>query len=251
MKSLKATLVATYIVLIILLLLTLLKCEGQKVNDAKDPQKPRETPVIKETFKADVVMCIDWTGSMEGLLNTIKENALSFYPDMKEKCLSYGKEITSMRISVIGFGDLSDSLPYEQSPFFNMPDQEEEFRNFVLQMKMTNGGDRDEIGYDALGLAMSSDWLTGEDVHQVIVLWTDAPSHPLSPSVPGPRSLDEMKDLWYTKMNQEGKRLILFSPGETWSPLTGMLDKSVRHDVSSGFSDEDYEEIIRALSESI
>lgn len=245
MKSLKATLVATYIVLIILLLLTFLKCEGQK------PQKTVDTPVIKETFKADVVMCIDWTSSMRGLLNTIKENAVSFYPDMKEKCLSYGKEITSMRIRVIGFGDLSDALPYELSPFFNMPDQEDEYRSFVSRMALTNGGDWFEIGYDALGLAMSSDWMSGEDVHQVIVLWTDAPSHPLSTSVPGPRSLDEMKDIWYTKMNQKGKRLILFSPDSTWSPLTEMLDKSVRHDVSSGFSDDDYEEIIRALSESI
>lgn len=243
MKSLKTILWATYIVLIILLLLSLLKCDG-----------PAEHPPIKETFKADVVLCIDCTGSMAGMINTIKKNALRFYPDMKEKCLSYGKEITSMRIRVIGFRDLSDRLPYEQSGFFNLPEQSAEFKSYVSHFNADGGGDAPEIAYDALGLAMTSEWLDERDVRQVIILWTDAASHPISSFVPGPTSFGQMTNIWNEEMNARGKRLILFAPEDiTWTTITDSWDNTTRHDVSygTGLAEIDYEKIIKALSESI
>lgn len=246
MKSLKITLVGTYVVLIILLLLGLVKCD--------DPEKTTPIPPIQETFKADVIFCIDCTGSMGSMLSTIKENALSFYSDMKEKCLVYGKEITSMRIKVIAFRDITDTHAYEESPFYLMPVQAYTFNAFVSNLSANGGGDTPEIAYDALGLAINSSWINESDVHQVIILWTDAPSHPLTSTVPGPVSFQQMTSDWITKMNSQGKRLILFAPEDpSWLSITDSWDKIVRHDVSlgSGLSDLDYEEIIRALSESI
>lgn len=246
MKSLKRTLFGTYVVLIILLLLGLVKCDG--------PEETPPNPPIQETFKADVIFCVDCTGSMGGMLSTIKENALSFYSDMKEKCLAYGKEITSMRIKVIAFRDLPDTPAYEESPFYLMPVQAQSFKAFVSNLSANGGGDAPEIAYDALGLAINSAWLNESDVHQVIILWTDAPSHPLTSAVPGPASFQQMTSDWDTKMNSYGKRLILFAPEDpSWSSITDSWDKTVRHDVGlgSGLSDLDYEKIIRALSESI
>ena len=248
MKSLKRVLVWTYIVLIILLLLSLIKCDGpQDVN-------PQVNPPIQETFKADVVLCIDCTGSMGGMISKIKDNALNFYSDMKGKCLAYGKEITSMRIKVIGFRDVSDSQAYEESPFYVIPRQAGDFQSFVSHLEANGGGDGPEMAYDALGLAIDSEWLGGSDVHQVIILWTDAPSHPLSPAVPGPTSFQQMTNNWNTKMSTHGKRLIIFAPDDvSWTNITGSWDKTIRHDVNSGsgLSDVDYENIVRALSESI
>lgn len=246
MKSLKRILVGTYIVLVILLLLGLVKCDGPSVTPPNPP--------IQETFKADVIFCIDCTGSMGGMISTIKKNALNFYSDMKEKCLTYGKEITSMRIKVIAFRDLLDTFMYEPSLFYTLPLQEQSFNSFVSNLSANGGGDAPEIAYDALGLAIDSDWLNEADVHQVIILWTDAPSHPLSSSIPGPSSFEQMTNNWNSKMNPQSKRLILFAPDDvTWTSITDTWDKTIRHDVAlgSGLSDLDYEKIIRALSESI
>lgn len=245
MKSLKTVLAATYVILIILLLLSLIKCEGPSAS----PHPP-----IRETFKADVVLCIDCTGSMGGMINTIKENALSFYPDMKEKCLSYGKDITSIRIKVVAFRDIPDMPAYEQSPFYSIPLQADDFQSYLSHLKADGGGDAPEIAYDALGLAMISAWMNEEDVHQVIILWTDAPSHPLNSTIPGPTSFDQMTKMWTDEMNAHSKRLILFAPeDETWTVITDSWDKTMRHDVGfgTGLSDIDYEKIIEALSESI
>lgn len=242
MKSLKRILVGTYVVLIILLLLGLVKCDG--------PSETPPNPPIQETFKADVIFCIDCTGSMGGMISTIKRNALNFYSDMKDKCLKYGKEITSMRIKVIAFRDFSDTFVYEPSPFYMIPLQEQSFSSFVSNLSANGGGDAPERGYDALSLAINSEWLNETDVHQVIILWTDAPSHPLS----SPASFEQLTSNWNSKMSQQGKRLILFAPDDiTWTSITDTWDKTIRHDVAlgSGLSDFDYEKIIRALSESI
>ena len=44
-------------------------------------------------YNVDIVMCIDCTGSMGDLLDTVKTNALKFYPDLKSRCDAKGKEI--------------------------------------------------------------------------------------------------------------------------------------------------------------
>lgn len=35
-------------------------------------------------YNVDIVMCIDCTGSMGGLLDNVKNNALKFYPDLSK-----------------------------------------------------------------------------------------------------------------------------------------------------------------------
>lgn len=245
MRTLKTILIATYIIIIILLLLCLLKCNGAG---------ERNRPPVKERFKADVVMCIDCTGSMDGILSKIKSNALDFHSDLADKCLDYGKEITGMRIKVIAFRDFCDAQPFEISEFHNMPEQEDAFRSFVSRLKADGGGDGPERGHDALGLAIQSEWNNEPDVHQVIILWTDNASHPLSATSPGPKNLDNMKTLWDEKMSKRGKKMILFAPEDpSWAAITDSWDKVIRHDVDAGggLTDMDYEDIIKALSESI
>ena len=40
-------------------------------------------------YNVDIVMCIDATGSMNGILDTVKSNALNFYGDLINSCLLY------------------------------------------------------------------------------------------------------------------------------------------------------------------
>ncbi|MBR1593370.1 MAG: VWA domain-containing protein [Alloprevotella sp.] len=271
MKFLRSFLAFIYVALIILLLLRC--CGGCQRAETPAPDTPEPAPgdrppvEIKESFKADVVMCIDITASMGAIINTIKENALNFYPDLKARCLREGKEIKSMRISVIGFRDYEmpnplDILngydtpptpPFQQSGFFTMPTQENDFRTFVSNLQPIGGGDDPEAGYDALAIAFKSDWDRSDDVRQIVILWTDNPSHPTGRNATVVGSFEELTQLWY-KMSRKNKRLFLFAPNEpTWETLVAKWDHTVRHDVSlgGGLTDVDYEDILRTLSESM
>jgi len=260
MKKLKIILAAVYVIIIILLLLSFIKCD-HKSSIVTSPNAPIHRPdsipekiVIKEKFKADVVMCIDCTISMYNIINTIKNNALTFYPDLKQKCISQGKEITSMRIRVIGFRDFSDTPTFETSPFYDIPSKEADFKKFVENLSAKGGGDFPERGYDALAMAVNSDWSRSEDIHQIIILWTDDSSHPLSGLNGVPPTIEQLKSLWKSKMSQKGKRLILFAPADdSWVSIEHDWDKTSRHDVNTGggLSDVDYEEILKTLSETI
>lgn len=224
-------------------------------DSADDEEDPYDSPVpVKEKFRADVVMCIDCTGSMDGIINTIKSNALNFYPDMRRKCAEKGKQITSMRLKVIAFRDFEDAPPFQESSFYDLPEQETDFKSFVESLVATGGGDGPERGYDALGLAMSSVWSKEPKTRQAIILWTDAASHPLSARSTTAKTFTELSDFWKNKMSKSGKRLIIFAPDESsWNAIEDSWENTKRHDVTSGggLSDVDYEEIIDALSESI
>lgn len=252
MKKLKLILLLVYVIIIILLLLSRCQCDGHNEFVSDEDSIPTKIP-IKEKFNADVVMCIDCTGSMEHIISTIKNNAISFYPDLKGKCLSKGKQITSMRIMVIGFRD-HDTQAIERSDFFEMPDNEKGFKEFVSSLSARGGGSAPELGYDALAKAICSDWRNSKDVHQIVILWTDAPSHPLSGTFGTTSSIGELQSHWREKMNPKGKRLILFAPNDnTWTNIETIFDNTSRHDVNAGkgLTDVDYDEIINTLSETI
>ena len=271
MKGLKIILVSTYIIIIILLLLSLKKCNGQSTSSRPEEESTtvkedtetvkvnpepakKEAVKIREKFNADVVLCIDCTGSMSSLIGTIKNNALNFYPDMKRRCESQGKEIMSMRIKVIGFRDITDNVPFEVSEFFRIPEQEENFKSFVSNLRNIGGGDDPERAYDAISLALLSNWSTLKDARKVIILWTDAASHPLSGRIPEARNFKEMTELWNTRLRGNNKRLILFSPSHsTWKTIESKWSNTTRHDVrvGGGLTDVDYDEILKTLSESI
>lgn len=271
MKKLNTILVLVYVIIIILLLLGKCQCHcGDHHNEERDStpirhEERKPDPIrqgdsipskvpIKEKFQADVVMCIDCTGSMSSIINTIKNNALSFYPDLKQKCISKGKVITSMRIKVIGFRDVSDAVAFEKSPFYDLPTEENAFKNFVSHLKADGGGDGPELGYDALAQALCADWRRAGNVHQIVILWTDNASHSLSRKFSTLQSMGELTAYWKEKMSPEGKRLILFAPNESsWGKIESTWDKTTRHDVGvgRGLSDVDYEEILNTLSENI
>ena len=133
-------------------------------------------------YNVDIVMCIDCTGSMGDLLDTVKTNALKFWPDLKIRCDAKGKEISELRIRVIGFRDFyaDESDAIQDSGFLNIPAQESDFKSFVNNLQPRGGGDEPENGLEALAMAINSDWTTGGDRRRhVIVVWSDASTHPM------------------------------------------------------------------------
>lgn len=218
-------------------------------------------------YYVDVVMCIDCTGSMGDLLNTVKTNALKFYPDIKAKCEEKGKEISQLRIRVIAFRDFEadGSAAIDDTGFLLIPDQEEKFKAYVSGLNAMGGGDEPENGLEALAMAINSDWTTGGDKRrQVIVVWTDASTKSLgtctAPSYPSnmPASFDELTDWWEDeqagKVNSNAKRLILFAPdASAWTEIGLEWNNTIHHPAKAGagLSDVDYDTILQMIANSI
>lgn len=220
-------------------------------------------------YNVDVVMCIDCTGSMGDLLDTVKANALKFYPDLCKKCEEKGKDISELRIRAIAFRDFSvdGSNAIADTGFLNIPAQESEFSSFINGLIPIGGGDEPENGLEAVAMAINSDWTTGGDKRRhVIVVWSDASTHPLefesskTEYYPQnmPSSFDELTDWWEDeqngKMNKSAKRIILFAPdASAWSEIGLNWNNAIHHPAKAGagLSDIDYDTILSSIVNSI
>lgn len=130
-------------------------------------------------LSVDVVMCIDFTGSMHGIIETVKSNAMSFYDQFKACCERNEIELLQMRSEVIAFQDSADNIStwLKHSPVYDMSTQQSDFDAFVSEIDADDGGDIPESGLEALDMAFSkTDWCPDDGYHrQVVILWTDAP----------------------------------------------------------------------------
>ena len=179
------------------------------------------------------------------------------------------KEISELRIKVIAFRDFNadKNQAMKSTEFFTIPDQEDEFKSFINGLTPTGGGDEPENGLEALALAMKSDWTTGGDKRRhVIVVWTDASTHPLESPVTKndfypqdmPANLDELTNWWedglFGVMPSCNRRLIVFAPdlspwtdiGLTW---TRIIHQPVK--AGDGLSDINYDTILSLILQAI
>lgn len=220
-------------------------------------------------YNVDIVMCIDCTGSMEALLDTVKNKALRFYPDLKARCEEESKNITNLRIRVIGFRDLGvdGNNAIIDTGFLSIPEEEEKFRNVINSFTATGGGPEPESGLEALAMAINSDWTKGGDRRRhVIVVWTDASTHDLgetgreNPLYPSsvPSDFDELTDWWEDeqggKTNKSAKRLIIFAPdAKSWTEIGNYWTNTIHHPAKAGegLEELDYQTIMTSLVKSL
>ncbi len=206
------------------------------------------------TTYVDIVFCIDVTASMAPIINTVKNLTLDLYDDlitnMREK---NNRIVKQLRVKVIAFRDYYCDGPYamEESKFFTLPAQKNEFKNFVSSLEAKGGGDEPENALEAMALAMKSDWVkvtnpNTEKARNVVVIFTDASAHPLEKSADGVsehypsdmlKSYTELYEAWcgqgscmdnqasYT-MNKMAERLVVFAPEDAypWSEMAEEID---------------------------
>jgi len=233
-------------------------------------QSGAEPPVAARhslTYAVDIVFCIDVTGSMTPIIDTVKANALRFYDDVQTNLTAKGKTVDELRVRVVAFRDFAadGEAALQESPFYELPDDQAVFRGFVEGLVAEGGGDHPESGLEAVALAMNSPWTTrGDRRRQVVVVWTDQPAHPLDPAVL-PESLRErvpadfsaLTDLWENAQGPLGsssKRLILFAPdGPGWSDISGVWENVVHHpsQAGGGLSEVDYGTIVDSIGNSV
>ena len=188
-------------------------------------------------YFVDIVMCIDATGSMSPIIDEVKESAMTFYQRFIDAMEENDKEVAQLRIKVIYFRDYGrDADPMGQSEFFVLPDQNEEFQNFVRSIEAKGGGDEPENALEAIAYALKSDWTTGGDKRRhVILMFSDASALPFGartgsasyPTADMPADLAQL-GAWWEGTDQSldstyqvnAGRLVAFVPNaQPWTEL--------------------------------
>ena len=226
-------------------------------------------------YNVDMVFCIDATGSMKKVIDMVKDNALNFYRDVVESMENapdqmQKKSINTMRIRVVIYRDYKadHDMAMMTTRFFKLPEEEEQFRDAINSVQAHGGGDEPEDGLEALAYAIRSDWnKEGIKKRNIIVVWTDASTHPIGygssdPAYPGgmPRSFSELTEWWGDEqmespfINDNAKRLILFAPERpAWTDIVDSWNNVIHYPSVAGEGMEEftYREIIDAIYNSI
>ena len=224
----------------------------------------------KMTYNVDMVFCIDCTGSMDNIIDIVKNNALNFYKDVTNVMEAKNKHITQLRVRVVAFRDYvaDGNEAMLVTDFFKLPEEAEAFERCVRSLEAKGGGDDPEDGLEALAYAIKSKWdVDAMKKRQVIVVWTDAATHPLgfgakSPCYPNGMAKDirELTAWWSGGAQQEGfvdnnaKRLLLFAPdAPDWNVISQNWDNVLHFpsEAGNGLENLEYEEIINVISNSI
>jgi hypothetical protein len=224
------------------------------------------------TYAVDIVFCIDATGSMRPVIDAVKDNVRSFHDLLSSAMAEKSKSISQLRVRVVAFRDFADNPDdaLQFTDFFTLPAQREEFETFVSGLRADGGGDEPESALEALAVAIDSAWERGLDRRRhVIVVFTDAPAHPLGDAFvrreatypqAAPASINELFERWGYQSSQEpsmenaAKRLLLFAPDTTpWNRIAADWDNTIFLPSRAGDGLEDHEmgEIIDAIANSI
>lgn len=224
----------------------------------------------KMTYNVDMVFCIDCTGSMDNIIDIVKNNALNFYKDVTNVMESKNKNITQLRVRVVAFRDYiaDEGEAMLVTDFFRLPEEADAFERCVRSLEAKGGGDDPEDGLEALAYAIKSKWdVNAMKKRQVIVVWTDAATHPLgfgsrSSYYPNgmAKDLRELTQWWSGGPQQSGfvdnnaKRLLLFAPDvPDWNIISQNWDNVLHFpsEAGNGLENLEYEEIINVISNSI
>ena len=227
----------------------------------------------------DIVFVIDATESMQPLIDKVKSLTLSFREELEKGLKENRRIIKNLRIKVVVFRDyyVDDKYAMEESRFFILPDEKQDFYNYVSGIKAGGGGDEPESGLEALALALRSNFVKdGDKKRHVIVLFTDASAHPFEQQKDGVpfnypanmfKDLGELYETWgmgqdflgsthklEEQMARDAKRLVLFAPSMyPWNEMEYELENTIRKDMNKGNGGRDLEldDVIALIANSI
>lgn len=224
----------------------------------------------------DIVFVIDATRSMQTTIDMVKDAALSFHENLYDCLKKAQRNVKNLRIKVIWFRDFyyDGRFAYDESKFFELPEEQEEFHDYVTGINEAGGGDEPESALEALTLAMRSDFVQeGEKKRHIIVLFTDAEAHAFEDydrlveeaATKGckpemypenmPKDLSEFYNAWQgnsesqdalgaegetTKLDPTGRRLVMFAPNAyPWTDMEVELENTIRKEIEAGKGGEE------------
>ena len=95
------------------------------------------------TYNVDMVFCIDATGSMGGVIDMVKRNAVSFYGDVVDAMQKKGKTIDKLRLRMVVFRDYvaDGENAMLETDFFDLPEEAADFKECIDGITAFGGGD--------------------------------------------------------------------------------------------------------------
>ena len=186
----------------------------------------------------NIVLCIDGTGTMKPFIENLKNNISHFYESFaKEIDECFGDYISfNVRVKAIVFRDylFDGEEAMVESPFYELPSEEEAFVKFINGIEASGGGDNPENGLEALYYAMQSDFTSGFKDRQIIVLFSDADALPLKERAGEGNYPSDMVDMdgfyktWAcqsqtskSNLRERNKRLLMFAPHNSFYEKLG------------------------------
>ena len=122
--------------------------------------------------KADIVFCVDATFSMDPCFLGVKNNIREFIDGLNTQ----GE--VDWRFKLLAYRD-KHSNPETLWQEFEFTNSAEVFKKNLDSVTPIGGNDLPESTLDALYISIKSKWRTDAELQRVIVLLTDADSHPL------------------------------------------------------------------------
>ncbi len=188
----------------------------------------------------DLVFCVDGTKSMAPYLDGLKDLIINFPERLHEAFELAGKDIGNLRVKTLAFRDFAShgDRAIEESVFYNFSASAEEtqaFRSFVNGIEIIGEDGQEANAFEALALALKSDWTAQEGKKRhVVLMFSQAPVIPLGerkacPNYPKgmPKDLAELGAWWQGtdekfigSYQARAGRLIVFAPMvEPWTDL--------------------------------
>ena len=129
--------------------------------------RPKAETIVR---KADIVFCIDSTGSMSPCFEGVKNNLTMFIEEL------HSSGNVDFRLKLIAYRDKHDLRDFVESEYLDFTNSVELFKDKLSKIRASGGGGVLESTLDAIYEATQSTWR--DDAHKIIVLMTDAGSHP-------------------------------------------------------------------------
>lgn len=122
----------------------------------------------------DLVLCLDTTGSMSGVIMAVQENIAKSLVEALDRKMTKQQGKLDWRGRVIGYGDRTIGDKIYEGKFMNNAAM---LAAEIKSIPRTSGsGSAPESSLDALYLASQSNWRQGP-THKVVILFTDEPTH--------------------------------------------------------------------------
>ena len=215
----------------------------------------------------DIVFVIDGTGSMQNLLDEVKNRALSMYDDIIAGLKGKNRRVQKMRAKVLVFRDIYvDAAPFEESDFYDLKTEAEDFRAFVESIKARGGGDEPESGlealYRAIKLKFQERTSNATKARHIILVMTDASAHHLDdpqregdPEYPKgvPTNLPGLESEWEGMADLDARRLLIMAPNSWPWPAVGAWSQAdfKATQAGAGISKEGMDAVIAFISGSM
>lgn len=215
----------------------------------------------------DIVFCIDGTGSMHPCIESVKKNALRFHADFTRALTGIGSAVSMLRVRTVVFRDYKSEGADAILPgrFYELPDEEKDFAGHLGHIHASGGCGEDANGLEALYYAMRSDFSTGANDRQVIVLFADTDAIPLGKRrriASYPKDMvtpDGLLETWMclqtrsTRLRERNKRLVMFAPpGTVYERMGQTFNRSVfvPVEIHKGLDGVDFDDIVKIIAAS-